>query len=169
MRLNCYGLVSIVGAPQSGSVSHTTCALCTSHASVKALEPSPLVSPLVIGSCSRVSGWQSYSGLGRPRSPYCVRLVIVSSPTLPSPCALCYAPSGVQGSPMWTTCSHSRQRRGGQGTGAGLYWCVGIRGPLRSMGRQLGQAQLPSVIALGCFGGEKRGAREWAAIQVDSA
>ena len=83
MRLNCYGLVSGVGALRTGFVSHMTRASCMSLVSAKALEPSPLVSLLVIGLCSRVSGWQSYLVLGVSRS------VIVSTvSTLPSPCIL---------------------------------------------------------------------------------
>ena len=58
-----------MGAPQTGFVSHTTCASCTSLVSAKALEPFPLVSLLVIGFSSHVSGWQSYLGLGLSRSP----------------------------------------------------------------------------------------------------
>ena len=88
MRSNCYGLVSGVGAPQTGFVSHTTRASCTSLVSAKALEPSPLVSPLVIGLCSRISGWQSYLGLGLSRSPIVYVSLLSCSPTLPSPCAL---------------------------------------------------------------------------------
>ena len=89
MRLNCYGPVSGAGAPRTGFVSRTTRASCTSHVSVKALEPSPLVSLLVIGLCSRVSGWQSYLSLGLSRSPIVyASLLSRLSPTSPSPCAL---------------------------------------------------------------------------------
>ena len=64
-------------------------ALCTSPVSAKALEPFPLISPLVIGLVSRISGWQSYLGLGLSRSlilctsRYCSALLIP-----PNPCAL---------------------------------------------------------------------------------
>ena len=88
MQLNCYYPVSIVGVPQSGSVSHTTRASCTSLVSAKALEPFPLVSLLVIGLCSRVSGWQSYLGLGLSRSLIVYVSLLSRIPTPPSPCAL---------------------------------------------------------------------------------
>ena len=71
---NCFGLDDAVGAPQTGFVSPTMRASCTSLVSAKALEPSRLVSPLVIGLLSRVSGWQSYLGLGLSRS----RIVYIS-------------------------------------------------------------------------------------------
>ena len=68
MRPNCFSRVGGVGAPRTGFVSPTMRASCTSLVSVKALEPFPLISPLVTGLLSHVSGWQSYLGLGLSRS-----------------------------------------------------------------------------------------------------
>ena len=65
-----------------------TRALCTSLVFVKALEPFPLVSPLVIGLRSCISGWQSYLGLGLSRSLIMYVCYCLAPLIFPNPCAL---------------------------------------------------------------------------------
>ena len=59
-----------------------------SPVSVKALEPFPLVSPLVIGLRSCISGWQSYLGLGLSRSLIMYVCYCLAPLIFPNPCAL---------------------------------------------------------------------------------